>query len=193
MRAAISSSFRPRKRAAGFTLIEGLVAMGLGSIVMTMVASLTVYSSRTFYSMTNYVDLDVHSRNAVDIISRELREATALVDSKTNSANQFITLTNTSTTTGVTITWSKRENTLTLDKTGQPTQTLLTGCDKWVVSFYTRAPSLSSTNLSFNTASNMASCKLINMSWKCSRTILGTKLNTETVQTAQVVLRNKVK
>ncbi len=34
-------------------------------------------------------------------------------------------------------------------------------------------------------------CKLINMSWKCSRTILGSKMNTESVQTAQVVLRNK--
>ena len=29
------------------------------------------------------------------------------------------------------------------------------------------------------------------MTWKCSRTILGQKANTESVQTAQVVLRNK--
>jgi len=35
-------------------------------------------------------------------------------------------------------------------------------------------------------------CKLINMTWKCSRTIFGSKRNTESIQTAQIVLRNKV-
>jgi len=28
------------------------------------------------------------------------------------------------------------------------------------------------------------------VSWKCSRTILGAKINTESVQTAKIVLRN---
>jgi hypothetical protein len=40
-------------------------------------------------------------------------------------------------------------------------------------------------------AYDLSVCKLINMTWKCSRTVLGSKLNTESVQTAQVVLRNK--
>ena len=40
-------------------------------------------------------------------------------------------------------------------------------------------------------AYDLSTCKLINMTRKCSRTILGSKLNTESVQTAQVVLRNK--
>ena len=91
----IASPNISRRRAfAGFTFVELLVGLGLGSIVMTMVAALSVFSSRAFYSMSNYVDLDVHSRNAVDIIGRELREATALTDWKTNSGNRFFTLTN---------------------------------------------------------------------------------------------------
>ena len=192
MRTALSHSPR-RRNAIGLTLIEVMVAMGLGSIVMTMVASMTMYSSQAFYSMSNYVDLDVHSRNAVDIIGRELRQSTALVAFKTNSSSRFLTLTNTTAATSVTLNWSKDSGLLTLSKTGQPTQTLLTGCDNWNFAFYTRAPNVSSTNLSFNSASDTNSCKLINMSWKCSRTILGSKLNTETVQTAQVVLRNKVR
>jgi len=76
---------------------------------------------------------------------------------------------------------------LTFEKTGEAAQTLLTGCDKWSVGLYTRAPNVSSTNLSFNVASNLASCKLVNMAWKSSRTILGSKLETESVQTAQIV------
>jgi hypothetical protein len=34
-------------------------------------------------------------------------------------------------------------------------------------------------------------CKLINLSWKCSRTIFAQKVNTESVQAAQIVLRSK--
>jgi len=181
-----------RRAFAAFTLIELMVGLGLGSIVMTMMASLTVYSSRAFYSMSNYVDLDVHSRNAVDVIGRELREATAVIDWKTNSGNRFLTLTNVTTANSATITWHKDAGTLVLSKRGQPDQTLLTGCDKWAMALYTRAPNLNSNGLSFNTANTLDDCKLVNMSWKCSRSILGSKINTETVQTAQIVLRNKV-
>src|SRR5580765_7578237 len=161
MRTALSHSPR-RRNAIGLTLIEVMVAMGLGSIVMTMIASMTMYSSQAFYSMSNYVDLDVHSRNAVDVIGRELRQSTALVSFRTNTNNRFITLTNTTTATSVSLNWSKDSGLLTLAKTGQPTQTLLTGCDNWNVAFFTRAPNVSSTNLSFNAASDTNSCKLIN-------------------------------
>ena len=194
MRLTTAHNVSRRRAFAGFTLIEMMVGLGLGSIVMTMVAALSVYTSRAFYSMSNYVDLDVHSRNAVDIIGRELREATAVTGcNNTNSSSRFITFTNVSAATSATLTWSKDRATLVLSKTGQPDQTLLTGCDKWSTSLYTRAPNVGSSSLTFNTATNLSDCKLVNMSWKCSRTILGSKINTETVQTAQIVLRNKVK
>jgi hypothetical protein len=139
------------------------------------------------------VDLDVHSRNAVDIIGRELREATGVVDSQqTNSGSRYLTLTNVTTSSRIRISWSKDAGTLVLSKTGQPDQTLLTGCDKWSISLYNRAPNINSNTLTFNAAATLSDCKLINMSWKCSRSILGSKINTETVQTAQIVLRNKV-
>jgi hypothetical protein len=40
-------------------------------------------------------------------------------------------------------------------------------------------------------ALDLTICKVINMNWKCSRAILQQKINTESVQTAQIVLRNK--
>jgi hypothetical protein len=83
-------------------------------------------------------------------------------------------------------------STLSLEKTGLAPMVVLTGCDRWKVWLYNRAPNINSTNLSFNPATSLANCKLVNMSWKCSRTILGSKINTESVQTAQIVLRNKV-
>ena len=159
------SNLNPRRRLAGFTLVEAMVATVLGTLIMAVIAYLSVYSSRTFAAMSNYVDLDLHSRNALDIIGREFCNSTAVVDCKTNLAVNYITLTNTDSATFVKITWDTNAATLTLDKTGQPTKTLLIGCDNWKLWLYNRAPSISSTNLSFNLATNLASCKLINMSW----------------------------
>jgi hypothetical protein len=72
----------------------------------------------------------------------------------------------------------------------------LTECDRWDFELYQRTPKSGGTYV-FYPATNIAGaydlsiCKLIDMTWKCSRTILGSKANTESVQTAQVVLRNK--
>jgi hypothetical protein len=182
-------------RRAGFTLIEATVAAGLGTLVLAVVAALIVYSAHTFSAMTNYVDLDLHSRCALDIISREVRQATAVVDCRTNGSVSYITLTNADDSTSLKVSWNMDAATLSLEKTGLPPMIVMTGCDRWRVSLFNRAPNFSTTNLSFNPinpANNLASCKVVNMSWKCSRTILGSKLNTESVQTAQIVLRNKV-
>jgi Tfp pilus assembly protein PilW len=193
MNLLISHPSRRRRLARAMTLIELMVASGLGSIVMAVVASLTIYGAHTFSAMSNYVDLDLHSRNALDVIGRELREATAVSASQTNPPVLSVTLTNTDAATGIKLTWDSTARTLVLAKSGQPDQTCLTECDNWTFSLFNRAPNISSTNITFNTAADLASCKLINMSWKCSRTILGAKLNTESVQTAQIVLRNKIR
>lgn len=180
-------------RRAGFTLVEACLAVALGTLVLAVVASITVYSSRTFSAISNYVDLDVHSRFALDIISREARQCTSVIDYQTNGSVTSITLTNTQAGTAMRLVYNSSQGTLTYQKTSKPDKVLLTSCDRWNAWIYTRAPSIYSTNITFNAATNLASCKLINMSWKCSRTIMGSKLNTESVQTAQIVLRNKVK
>ena len=143
--------------------------------------------------MGNYVDLDVHSRYALDIIGREARQATAVVDYQTTNGLSYITLTNVEAASSVKITYYSNNALLTFKKTGLAEKVILTGCDRWQAWLYNRAPAVSSTNITFNPASDLASCKLINMSWKCSRSIMGSKINTESVQTAQIVLRNKVK
>jgi len=100
---------------------------------------------------------------------------------------------------GVTITYNSNSGTLALEKTGEQTQALLTGCDSFSFQLYNRYPDITKTNLSFYVSTNIVNgqldkrfCKIIDMNWKCSRSILGSKLNTEIVQTAQVVLRNQV-
>jgi prepilin-type N-terminal cleavage/methylation domain-containing protein len=59
----------------GFTLVELLVAIAVGSLALTATMSLSLYSLRSFAALTNYVDLDNLSRNALDHMTREIRQA----------------------------------------------------------------------------------------------------------------------
>jgi Tfp pilus assembly protein PilW len=186
-------------RSVGFTLIEMVVSITVGLVVIGAVVSLSITSAQNFAATANYVDMDSQSRNALDRISREIRNATALAAFSTNNP-QFLRLTNANNGSGATITYDATPGTLTLAKTGEPVQTILTGCDSFSFQLFNRYPSINtSTNLSFLKSTNAVTgqvdnqfCKVINMSWKCSRTIRGSKLNTEVVQTAQVMLRNQV-
>lgn len=186
-----------RRREAGFTLIEILTSVVLGMIVIGAVVTLSITTAQNFAATANYVNMDTQSRNALDNISREVRNATALASFTTNNP-YVLTLTNARTAVTATITCNTNTGLLTLTKTGLSTMTLLTGCDSFSFKLCSRLPVFTSTNFTFQDSTNSTGavdpqfCKIINMTWKCSRTILGSKLNTEVVQTAQVVLRNQV-
>jgi hypothetical protein len=99
-----------------------------------------------------------------------------------------------------TITYNTNTSTVTLATTGQSTVTNLTSCDSWTFSLFSRAPDTNNfaNDITFCPSTNTTGqldptfCKLIYLNWKCSRTVRGVKLNTEDVQTAQIVLRNQV-
>ena len=183
-----------RRRAAGFTMVEMMVAIGLTAVLLSSLMGLYVSGLLSFAAMGNYQNLEVKSYYALDTLSREIRNSNLVIGYVTN---QSLTLSNSYARNGAgqinIITYDPTAQIVTLQRTGQATITNLTECDSWGFSLYTRAPDTNSfsTNIVFTVATNASACKLIQMSWKCSRTILGSKLNTESVQTAQIVLRNK--
>jgi prepilin-type N-terminal cleavage/methylation domain-containing protein len=171
-----------RKGCRGMTLVEVIVAVGISSIALAALAAFAFYSARSFAAIGNYVDLDNTSRKAVDLMTKEIRQTAALSDYQTNTLTftdydgkllQYI--------------YDPAERELRRVKDSIPT-VLLTGCDGLEFHIYQRTPQ-PGTN-SFYAATNATQCKLIEMKWRCSRSLLGKKANTETVQTAQVVLRN---
>jgi prepilin-type N-terminal cleavage/methylation domain-containing protein len=178
------------------SIVELLVALSIGSVVLAMASTLWMFGARSFASMSNYADLDAKSRRAVDQMGRELREATRVVDFQNIGNTKWLKLTNSDQGITLKFTWDASSRKLVLEKTGVPNQTYLTECDGWDFQAYQRSPQKDTTNL-FYPATNISGtidpsiCKLIDMTWKCSRTVLGSRLNTENVQTAQVVLRNK--
>jgi len=196
MKRASAQALSRATRARGMTLVELMVAVGLGSMLLASAGSLWLFGSRSFVAMSNYADLDNKSRNALDLMSRDLRQATRVTAYQKSKTTTLLTVTNALAGTGITYTWDATPRTLVCQKTGQPDQVYLTECDRWDFELYQRTPQKGGT-YAFHPATSVAgfydlsTCKLINMTWKCSRTILGSKVNTESVQTAQVVLRNK--
>src|SRR5438552_2371244 len=67
-------------RQSGMTLVELLLATSVGSVVSLGVALLMIYSGRTFAAMANYVSLDRASRNALDTMSKQIRQTNKLTE-----------------------------------------------------------------------------------------------------------------
>ncbi len=188
---------KSRRRLAAFTLTETVVAVGVGMMVMAAVAFMTLYGSRTSVSVANYTDLESKSRYALDVISREIRQSQAVLSFQTNLPVKSVTLTNADQAATITLTYDSGARTVTLQKTGQSDAVVLKECDRWDFGLYQRTPLFTATNVVFYYATNSSGatdtslCKLISLSWKCSRFVAGQNLTTESVQAAQVVLRNK--
>jgi len=173
----------PQRRATvrAFTLVEMMVATGLGVAVLAMVASLTVYTVRSFVAMGNYNDLERASSYALDTMSKEIRQ-TAFLESFTTNSIKFRMLNN------AVLSYNYDPNAKTLTQTkGGNNQVLLEQCDFLNFNFYQRNPS---NDFGFYPAAAPALVKLIDVSWRCSRQILGQKINTESVQTSKIVIRN---
>jgi Tfp pilus assembly protein PilW len=193
---AASRAFAKSKNTLGLTLLELTVAVGVGSLVLAMAGTFWMFGLRSFASMTNYVDLEGRSRHALDLMTLEMRQASQVIGFQNTAAKKWISLTNADEGVTITYTWDQAARTLVFNKTGQPPQIFLSECDTWDFQVYQRTPQQNTASL-FYPATNAfgaydaSICKLVDMTWKCSRTILGTKVNTESVHTAQVVLRNK--
>lgn len=183
----------------GFTLVELVVSVAVGVVAVGVIVALTIVTAWHYLATYNYVKMDDMSRNAIDVLSREIRNSTALMSFSTNDP-QFLQLTNANDGgDAAKITYDSTARTLSLNKPSQSARTLLTECDSFSFELFNRYPLINSTVMSFYSSTNTTngaldpkSTKVINMNWKCSRSILGSKLNTEIVQTAQVVVRNKV-
>jgi Prokaryotic N-terminal methylation motif len=193
----IRNSPRRSRARGGFSLMEFMVAIGLASIVFAAVMALTLFGTRSSLAIVNYSDLDAKSRYALDLFSREIRQATAVTSISTNGSSQSLTFTNASQGVTVSLNYDTNAHTVTMVKTGQPDFTALTGCDRFDFNLYQRTPLVTATNILYYPATNtsgvltLSMCKLISLDWKCSRQILAQKVNTESVQAAQIVLRNK--
>lgn len=182
MKCAIQNTrLSAKRRCSAMTLVELMVTGAIGLLVLTAIAMLSMYSARSFVAMGNYADLDAASRNALDIMSREIRQTQGL--NSFTSTKLVFQETDSNTLTYV---YDPSDRTLTRQRAGINT-VLLEQCDFLNFHISQRNPSNA---FAFYPATSAATAKLIDVSWRCSREILGSRINTESVQTAKIVIRN---
>lgn len=174
---------KKEKNIFGFTLPEFMVTVGIGSIIFLAVASLSLYTGRSFAGISNYVELDRESRNALDTITRDIRQVNFL-DSFTTNRLVF----EDSDRKPLIFEYDPNKKIFFKVKDGI-TNVLLRGCDELVIRTYQRNPIPGSYDLIPTT--NAVLCKAVDISWVCTRKILNGLINTESIQTARVVIRKQ--
>ena len=161
------------------TLVELMVAMAVGSLVLMVAAMVFMNGTRAFAAASNYISMDGDSRNALDHMTREIRQAGDLVEySPTHLKFGWHAQTNSF----LVYDWDANSGQLTEWNTADTTTNiLLKGCDQLSFSLY---------NGTFAPTTNSAQAKGVSVAWKCTRTILGNKCTGENMQQALIVIRN---
>jgi Tfp pilus assembly protein PilW len=173
----------PRRRCAGLTLAELLVSVAIGTIVLTVVSQLIVFSGRSFASMLNYVDLDDRSNRTLQRMSKDIRQANNVASASSTSLvlNDFDN-------TPLEYTWNSGAKTLTRTK-GGVSANLLRDCEFFQFSLFQRNP-IGGTYDQYS-AATATNAKLVQVSWVCARKVIGTLRNSESVQSAKYVIRKE--
>jgi hypothetical protein len=167
--------------------MEMTVATAIGLIILAAFVAITLSINASMVAVGNYSDLDKVSRQTLDRLSRDIRNAASV---STSSQSNLLTLTNIfSGTNLITYRWDSSSN-VTRQVNSDTPEIMLTDCDYLAFHYFIRIPT---NDLQFINITNTVSTneiKLVSVSWRCSRSVLGSKLNTESVQTANVAVRN---
>jgi len=100
----ISTARLEHRRAAGFTLVELMVAGGIGSFILTGVLSVILMMGRSGLSASNYADMEAQSRRAVDEFAQDVRMASNLTWNSATSVT--LTVSDNYTSTGNRVTYA---------------------------------------------------------------------------------------
>lgn len=171
-----------QRRAAGFTLLEMMVGIALGSLLLLGVASMYLFSLRSFTSMSHYTELNARNRYASDMVTRDLRSATGV----TSATSQQLVLR----LGGADLTYHYDEDAGTLTRSYlEQDEILLEGVNSLSFSLYQR-PSNGAAYEEFSVAT-ASNAKLVGFQWECSRRVYGTQRDSQSLEAAIVKLRNK--
>jgi prepilin-type N-terminal cleavage/methylation domain-containing protein len=170
-----------RKR-AGFTLVEMLVTLAISLILAAAIAVLYLYSSRSFLALDNYTDMNLLSQLALDKMSKDIRQAKLVTGYTTNS----ITFTDVN---GNSLRFNYDASGKKLTRiSGAKTTTYLTNCDS--LQFWIYQPTPTSNSFTCYTPAYITNARVVEVTWVTSRKIRGAKINTESMESAQIAMRN---
>ena len=174
-----------QSRAAAWTLLEMVIAVGAFSVVSAAMGTAYVFSLRSFQALSNYNILDQQNREAMDLITREIRQANA-VSSYNNGYNSSLTLVDGNRKT-VTYSFNRYNQKMTRTANGV-SKVLLDDCSLLNFNLGMRPPA---TNYGYYPTTDVNKAKIVDLTWKTRRYLPGGVVNSEDIQTARIVIRKQ--
>jgi len=159
-----------------------MVAAGVSGIVLAALAAASLYTARSFASISNHHELDQNSRLALDQMTKLIRQSEYLSDYTADS------LTFNCGANGVLEFYHNPQTKELVQTYTNKVKTLLTECDDVQFQVFQRN-TISNTFSQFPNITGTNEAKLVQVNWTCSREILGKKWNVEYVQSAKIVIR----
>jgi len=176
-----------RKR--GWTLLEMMIGVAIFSIAGGAMATAYVFSLRSFQALSNYSVLDQQNREAMDKLTREVRQAWHISAKDANS----LTLVDGSLK-PITYTFNRYTQQLTRTVDGQ-SSVLLENCSLINFTLATRVPNTNVNDQNYYTdiyqTDDVNEAKVVNLSWKTRRELPGGVGQSENIQTARIVIRKQ--
>ena len=183
MKTKINFSPRDLRHACAMTLPEMISGVGVGLLVLMGMAMVFASSSFSFAAIGNYMVMDRASRNALDQMSRDIRNSADL----TNFTSSKLIF-NYSGSTNLVYNYDQTSGQLTSWKTGDSqTNILLTGVSNLVFTVYDNVPLTGGTNA---TTTIPSKAKAISVAWTCAQSTLSHSAS-EDMQEGMIVIRNK--
>lgn len=195
---------RIRRRPAGFTLAEALIAFGLSGIIVAGVLVGFIGNGQSLLCLSNYTKLSQDSQNTIDQMTREIRGVSCLTNYTTSvltgsSLPWFTTVTNsltfipvggygTNTNAWITYYFNPTSQTLSRIQFGV-SQVLLSNCQFLNFQMFQRNQS-NGTFIPIPTTSP-AQTKLVKVNWITAIINPLMPSQTNTVESAEVVIRSK--
>jgi hypothetical protein len=169
---------------AAFTLVEVMVAAGAGIFLLATAMISFVVFSRALTAAGVYADLDRQSRNTLDIMERDIRQAASL----TNWSANGLWFTNTD---GNPLIYTFNPTNGIFSFTNGTTglsAVLLSNCTSFGVSLFQDQPT--NGTMVFYPTTTAQTARGIIVSFDCVRTNYAGVTDSETFQTARIVMRN---
>lgn len=179
----ITSSTK-RRAASAFTLLETMVGMIIGSFVFLGMIMLGIYTTRSFAALGNYMELDKQSRNTLDRMTQIIRESDGVLSW---SNNELVLSYHTK---PLSFSYASDQKKLFMTDTNGTKRTLLGGCDFLDFQIFQRT-SMAGVYDQYPITSDDAVAKIVQISWVCSRSLVGELINSESVQSAKIVIRKQ--
>lgn len=171
------------KGRAAFTLAEYLVATSIGLLVIAAALVLWGFATKTCASLFGYVELSSASKNTLDRVSQQVRNAKRIISC---SETQLVIIDPDGKTNRLTYDAGRRS---LVSNRGGAAATLLQECTNFQFRVYQRTPIPGSYEL-FTNGWSTNTAKVVQMQWVCSRAVTGDKGVVESQVSSKVVLRN---